>query len=202
MNNKKIRQITGLGILTALLVVLGIISNYVTIESVNINLTLVPIVIGACIYGPFAGLFLGLVDGIITIVAPATLAIFIPYNPVLTILLCLVKTGAAGYLSGLFFKLLRKKNSIVAAIVASVSAPIINTSIFLIGAICFFLPLYEGNGQPAIIYLLVATLSINFVIELFLSSFLSPTVHRVIKYATRNYDIGDVYEDEEVDSQE
>ena len=63
MKNQKVKRMTGIAILTAVTIVLALISNNVTIATVNINLALIPLVVGACIYGPTAGLLLGIVDG-------------------------------------------------------------------------------------------------------------------------------------------
>ena len=79
MKNKSIKKMTGLSLLTAVTVVLALLSN-VTIGTVNLNLALIPIVVGACIYGPSGGLFLGIVDGALTCVAPSTLSLFMTHN--------------------------------------------------------------------------------------------------------------------------
>ena len=85
-NTKKMSRIA---ILSAVLVSLALVSNYVTIGTVNINLALIPIVIGACLYGPLVGFILGMLDGFIIIFAPSTLALFMTHNPFFTIVLCL-----------------------------------------------------------------------------------------------------------------
>lgn len=54
MKNYRVKRMTGISILAAVTIVLALISNNVTIATVNINLALIPIVVGACIYGPTA----------------------------------------------------------------------------------------------------------------------------------------------------
>ena len=78
MNNNKIKKLTGTSIFMALVIVLQLISNYITLGPVSITLALVPIALGAIIYGPLTGLFLGLIHGAIVIVSPSTLAAFMP----------------------------------------------------------------------------------------------------------------------------
>ena len=178
MNNReKIQKITGISILIGLAIALTFISNYIPAGMVNINLTLVVIVIGACIYGPLAGLLLGVINGIITLIAPATLAVFFPLHPLLTILLCIVKTGVAGLVSGLLFKLFKSiKKEFIGTIVSSIVVPIINTGLFIIGVLLFFLDVY-GDATT----LITLVLSVNFLIEFISIVVLSPAIYRIIK---------------------
>ena len=176
-NGERIQKITGISILMTLAIVLTFISNYVPAGMVNINLTLVVIVIGACIYGPLAGALLGVINGIITLIAPATLAVFFPLHPLLTILLCIVKTGVAGLVSGLLFKLFKsRKHEFVGTIVSSIVVPIINTGIFIVGVLLFFLDVY-GDATT----LITLVLSVNFLIEFISIVVLSPAIYRIIK---------------------
>lgn len=180
----KTKRMTSIAILGAICVVLGLISNYVTIGSVNINLALIPIVVGACIYGPLVGLGLGVIDGIIIMFAPSTLTYFISHNVLATIVLCLVKTGLAGYLSGILFKLLKSKNDLFAVIVASLIVPVVNTLIFLGGVFLFFIPVYANLAKDnnVIVFIITSILTINFLIEFIVNLVLSPSIYRVIKY--------------------
>ncbi|MGN1295502.1 MAG: ECF transporter S component [Bacilli bacterium] len=200
MKKNKLRYISGVAILTAITVILGLVGTYAPKFQVSINFALIPIVIGACVYGPLAGLFLGLVDGVICIVDPATISSFWAFNPVVTIILCLLKTGLAGLCAGFIYKFLRKKNQIVASTVAAFFVPLINTTTFIIGVLLFFVPLYDswaGGAGKGLGLLFTATLLINLLVEIAYTALLSPAIHRIIKIATKNVSIGDVYEDEE-----
>ena len=103
-----VRTIAGLGVLTAMVVVLQLLSNYVQFGPVSITLSLFPIAVGAMLFGPFGGLFLGLVDGVIVLTAPSTISFFFAYTPIGTIFVCLAKTGLAGFIAGWIFKLHKK----------------------------------------------------------------------------------------------
>ena len=103
-----VRTIAGLGVLTAMVVVLQLLSNYVQFGPVSITLSLFPIAVGAMLYGPFGGLFLGLVDGAVVLSAPSTISFFFAYSPIGTVAICLLKTGLAGFVAGLIFKLYKK----------------------------------------------------------------------------------------------
>ncbi len=113
-----VKTIAGLGILTAMVVVLQLLSNYVQFGPVSITLALFPIAVGAMLYGPLGGLFLGLIDGVLVLTAPSTISFFFAYTPIGTIIVCLLKTGLAGFFSGLIFKLYKRdiKVEFVAAI--------------------------------------------------------------------------------------
>lgn len=119
-----VRTIAGLGVLTAMVVVLQLLSNYVQFGPVSITLSLFPIAVGAMLFGPFGGLFLGLVNGVLVLTAPSTISFFFAYSPVGTIVVCLLKTGLAGFVAGLIFKLY-KKNINVELISAIVLLPLI-----------------------------------------------------------------------------
>ena len=178
-----IKFITGLGLLLAVEVVLSFISNYIP-GSVNPNLALIPISIGAILYGPLGGAILGAANGIITIIAPQTIAFFVPVNLIATIVLCILKTGLAGVVASVVYRLLKKWNEKIAIVLSSFLVPIVNTGIFILGVLMFFLSIY-GEGQAAVGALFSTVISINFAIELILSILLAPAVVYVINIASK-----------------
>ena len=196
-NSQRVKKLVGLATLTALVVGLQFLSNYVSFGSISITLALIPIAMGAILYGPLAGLFLGAVMGAIVIAAPSTQAVFMPVNPAATIILCLLKTAIAGLVSGLLFKLfafiakkqkdVKKKKILFAAgvIVAALVVPVINTGLFIIGASIFFMDLF-GN----FITIIDAVITTNFLVEFLVSAILSPALVTLIKVLTRQYDLG------------
>ncbi len=187
-NKISTRQIAGMGIISALTFVLGFVSNYVSFGPVNINLALVPIVVGACIYGPWWGFFLGTLDGLIILFAPSTLTYFMPANAVATVIICIFKTGLGGLIAGYLYKLIYKKQDLVASIVASLVVPLVNTGLFILGAYLFFLSIYGD-----ILTLFTAVITVNFGIEFAVAIVLSPVVYKILKIATKGKDIGSVY---------
>ena len=196
-NRQQIKKLVGVATLTALVVGLQFLSNYVSFGSISITLALIPIAMGAILYGPLAGLFLGAVMGAIVIAAPSTQAVFMPVNPAATIILCLLKTAIAGLVSGLLFKLfafiakkqndVKKKKILFAAgvIVAALVVPVINTGLFIVGASIFFMDLF-GN----FITIIDAVITTNFLVEFLVSAILSPALVTLIKVLTRQYDLG------------
>lgn len=175
--NQKIKKITGVGVMLALTIVLQIVSSHIRFGTVEIALGLIPMILGACIYGPAAGFLLGSAQGIVIMLSPATLAAFMPVNPIATILLCILKTGLAGLASGYIYRALSKKNSLLGVGISSIISPIINTGIYICGVLIFFLEVY-GNSVSALI---VGTLTINFLIEIVVMAILVPIFERILK---------------------
>ena len=185
--------IAGVGILTAIEIVLYIAGSFIVIGGVNINLALVPIAFGAIMYGPLCGLFLGLVNGCAVLLTPATQA-FISVSAIGTVLVCLLKCSLAGLASGLIYKLINNRNDIVATVIASIVVPIINTVIFITGCLIFF----DGAFQDLIL-LLVST---SFLIELGSTAALTPGIIRVLKVVNAKEENVEQVETPEVEDEE
>lgn len=183
MKNISVRKITGVAILVALVIVLQIIGNYVTLGPISINLALIPIAIGAIMFGPLAGALLGLVDGVLCIVAPSTLEFFMPFAPFWTILTCLVKTSAAGALAGLVYRLISKKNDTVAIIVSSLLIPVVNTGIFALASFTVVsnaIANLNATNINVMKFVFLFVIGWNFIFEFGVTSVLSPTIVKVI----------------------
>ena len=174
------RQIVITGLLLALEIIFQVIGNYLQFGPVNINLSLITIVMAAVICGPLSGAVVGFFNGIMALLSPSTIAVFMPISPVGTVLACLLKCTVAGLVAGFVFKLLKKKNQVVALIVSSLLVPIINTGIFVICCLIFFMPLLEGSvssDYPNIwAVLLFAFIGWNFVFEIITTVALSVPV--------------------------
>lgn len=187
MKNFNTRRIAALGTLTALCVALQVMSNYITFGPVSITLALIPVVIGAILYGVKGGAFLGAVVGIVVLLSPSTSG-FLAFNPVMTIILCLVKTSLAGAVSALLFKAINKKKTLPAVVVSSLIVPIINTGLFAIGVLLFFLPLF-GEGIEAVKYLFLTVIGINFIVEFLVNALLASTIYYLIKLIAKKFNI-------------
>ena len=192
MNSQKIKRMVGIASLAAVVVVLQLIANYIPGPGgVSITLALIPLVIGAIIYGPTGGAILGVIMGGIILTAPST-ASFLNVRPFITVVLCLVKTGVAGLVSGLVFNLLKKHNFTVAVVTASILVPILNTGIFSIGCMLFYMETLAewAGGSNAITFLFLTMIGINFIVEFIINSVLSPTVLYIVKIVSRNFNVG------------
>ena len=170
--NKRIttQQIVGTGLLLALEIIFQIIGNYLQIGPVNINLSLVTVVLGAVLYGPLSGAVLGFFNGLIVLLSPSTIAIFMPISPVGTVIACLLKCTIAGLVAGLLFKLFKNKNNLVGLIISSLLVPIINTGIFSVVCLLFFRPFLESGVSETFpnigAFLIFGVIGINFIVEI------------------------------------
>ena len=177
--------IVGIGMITAIVVVLQFVSMALRFGTFSITLTLVPIVVGAALYGKATGAWLGFVFGVAVLLtgdAAAFLAINIPG----TIATVLVKGAMAGLCAGLVYHLVAKKNQVVAVLLSSITAPIVNTGIFLLGCRLFFYDTVQAWGtglgfENTFVYMIVGLVGINFIIELGVNLVLNPAILQIIK---------------------
>lgn len=179
-----VRNMPYIALLLAIEIVLQFIGNMVAFGPVSINLSLVPIALGAILFGPWVGLFLGLINSIFVLLAPST-ALFYNISVVGTIITCLVKSTLAGFLGGIFYLLLNKKNNFVASVVASITLPVVNTGVFIICCLVFFRPLLEeySTGFTNIYeFLFIGMIGWNFIFEIGTSLVLVYPIYRIIAY--------------------
>jgi len=187
MEQKRIatRTLTGLALFTAIVVVLQLLGSFIRFGPFSISLVLVPIVVGAALYGPAAGAWLGFVFGLVVLLS-GDAAAFLAVNPLGTILTVLVKGAGAGFLAGLCYRALAKVNDWLAVIAAAVVAPVVNTGIFLVGCLLFFMPTITewatAMGFPSVgNYMIFGLVGANFLFELLFNIVLSPVIVRLIK---------------------
>lgn len=181
-NRFNANTIIGLGLLTAIVVVMQFISMGLRFGTFSITLTLIPIVVGAALYGWISGAWLGFVFGVSVLLtgdANAFLAVNIPG----TITTVLVKGVLAGLFAGLVYELISKKNQIAAVLVSAVVAPVVNTGVFILGSYVFFFDYLSGlaEGTNLLVFILVALVGINFFIELGTNLVLNPAILQIIR---------------------
>ena len=177
-----VSTIVGMGLLTAIVVVLQLVSMALRFGMFSIILTLVPIVVGAALYNWKAGAWLGLVfGGAVLITGDA--AAFLQINAIGTIITVLVKGAMAGLVAGLVYHLISKKNQIAGVIAAAIAAPLVNTGIFLLGSAVFFLDTIKtwAGDTNVFVYMLVGLVGFNFFIELGINIILNPTILQIIR---------------------
>ena len=190
-NTKRIRNLVLLAILAALIVGLQFIGG-ISIGPFSITLTLIPIVVGAILLGPVFGAVLGLVFGLIVSIFsitgrdPGGQMVFAA-SPVIAWALCLLKGAAAGFLPAVVYRAVKQKT--LAAYLASMTAPVANTGIFIVGMLLFFRPLLEtwAGGQNALVYAITGLAGINFLIEFAVAVLFAPAVAIVVKSVGKSY---------------
>ncbi len=194
---------TELAILLALVVVL---QSIFSIGFINICLCLIPITLGAIILDWKGGAALGIAFGILAAfwgIMGKDLFTFYLFaaNPVMTIVICLVKGAMAGIAPALLYKWLSKyeyKNSkLVASVVASLSAPIINTGIFALGCMIIKNDVIEAvlnlGEQLQVTFdvsnfftlLFVTLIGVNFFIEFAVNAVFSPALNKVAEIVNK-----------------
>ena len=192
---QKTLKLVQLALLVALIFVMQYLGTVTTAAfkgiGVELSFVLVPIVIGAFLLGPIEGGILGFVFGVMTVVltviAPSSsMYIVFESNPIVFSLLAITKATLAGLGAGLIYRGLNKifkgKRGYLSTLIASASAPIINTGIYLIGMSCFFSGVISEkfSGGENVFIFLVALIWLNFLIELGINVILSPAVVRIV----------------------
>lgn len=208
-NSLQIKRLVGIATLCAIAFVLqfwiaGILPKLPIGGGTAVNLALIPVVVGAILYGPLGGLSVGLFLGAVTLLpGQGAEGFFVNwYMVLLAIILCLGKTGLAGFVAGLLFKLIYKKNYIVAIFVAAAVAPTINsaTFLFLYGVLVFI-----QTGQAYSVSFMAILLMVVFAYsaEVTVNIVLAPGIAHLIKIVSKNYNLGftfdSVEDDEEVE---
>ena len=187
----KTLKLTTLAILTALVIVLQLICTVIKFGPFSITLALTPIIIGAAIYGPLTGAFLGFIFGVVVFITGLTgmdggfILMMMEYSAFGTTFLCLLKGAMAGFVAGLIFPLLSKCNKTLASIVTSAVTPIVNTGLFALGMMTIFYGFLAGNaadGENPIGMLFLSWIGINFIVEFITNIALGTALTRVVDY--------------------
>ena len=181
---QKTKKLVGVGLLTAIVVVLQALAVAIRPTGIfNISLVLVPIVVGAALYGHKAGAWLGFVFSVVVLFTDS--AAFMAINVPGTIITVLVKGTIAGFIAGLAYLALEKKSRQLAVTAAAIACPVTNTGLFLLGCVVFFMDTINGwaaasGYASAGTYLIVGMVGVNFLIELAVNIVLSSVIVRII----------------------
>lgn len=194
----KTLRLVQLSLLAAIIVVLQQIVIPLP-GGLTLSLTLVPIVVGAALFGPAAGAVLGGVFGavvtflVITGRAGELSTMMWLASPVMTVLICLLKGVAAGWLAGLLARA-EGKASMPRLVLAAAVAPVANTGIFLLG----MLTVFRGtmlefaarigmSGVSALYFAIIVLVGLNFVVEFTANVLLSPAIAHIVRTVRRLY---------------
>lgn len=188
MNNQKIKRMAGIALLMALVVVMQFVGGIIPpVGGFTISLVLIPIVLGAAVFGPGAGALLGATFGAVVYIncitgADPGGAMVFQSNPVLCFLVVMGKGILAGFASGAVYKLLKDKNPYIAMILAAIVCPVVNTGIFVACMLLFFIDVLAAwaGGADVVGYILTGLILANFVPELIINVAFSPAGQRII----------------------
>ena len=182
-NHASVVRLTSLAILAALVVVLQTVASGIRIGPVPISLTLVPIVVGAILFGPGAGAGLGAVFGIVCLIAGITGAdqftnVLWVASPFWLVVVCVGKAVLCGLCAGLVAKALRQRQTI-----SCILAAFVNTGVFAIGMLTVFKPVLQdyAGGTNIVYFLFVAFIGVNFLVEFAVNAALSAAIARIVQ---------------------
>ena len=194
-------QLTELAILLALVIALQSISS---VGVVTLCLCLVPITLSAIVLDWKCGGILGFAFGLVAlfwgIVGKDLFTLYLfQANPIMTILICIVKGALCGIVPAFVYNWLKKFNPIAASIAAAVCAPVVNTGIFALGCIIIQgdvitaaqrvgVP-YDPSTSTFMALLFGVIITANFFIELLINIVFAPSLNKMAEVVTKRINI-------------
>ena len=186
---KNVKKMTGVALLMALVVVLQLLGGMIPpVGGVTISLVLIPIVMGATLYGPQTGALLGAAFGVVVVIGCISGtdvggAMVFQANPILCVLVVMGKGILAGFLSGVVYAALKQKNSTLAMVLAAAVCPVVNTGTFVLCMAAFFMDVLSvwAGGSNVLGYILSGLMLCNFVPELVINLIFSGAGARILK---------------------
>ncbi len=198
----KTKQKTQQLVIYALLSAIIIVVSFLPIRTLGLEITLsmVPVAVGAALYGPVGGTILGGVFGLVSFITcfgyspfgAALLAI----DPIRTFLVCVPSRMLAGALAGLAAYGMKKVfskdcHNTISQLIGSITAPILNTVFFMSTlCLCFYNTDYIqgfvtalGAANPIIFILLFV--GINGVAEIIAGIVLAFPITKAVAKVTR-----------------
>lgn len=140
--------IAGGGLLAAIAAVLQFVGSAIRLGPFSVSLVLIPIVLGAALYGWGMGCWLGLVFGTVVLLS-GDAGLFLAADPGGAIVTVLRKGIACGAAAGLCCRWLHPRYPRLSILLSALAAPLVNTGVFLLGRRLFFMPLISQWAQQA-----------------------------------------------------
>lgn len=190
-NRAKIMKMTTLAILVATVLLFQFLGSFIKIGPTSITLVLVPIVLGGILLGPSSGAFLGLIFGAMTLWAgisgtDAFTNILFTSQPYATTAICIGKAVLAGFIPALAYRAVSQINKIFATFLAAALAPVVNTGVFVLGALFLVnetltanLGAFGAEGMTLVYFVIIGCAGFNFIGELIANLILSPVITTV-----------------------
>ena len=171
-------------VFTALVIILQFMGSFIRFSTFSISLVLIPIVLGAATCGVKFGTWLGFVFGIVVLIS-GDAAPFMAIDLAGTLITVILKGTACGLAAGAVYKAIEKYNHYLAVIAAAIVCPLVNTGIFLLGCLVFFMQAITEWGiaegfTNVFAYMFVVLVGGNFLFELGTNIVLSPIIVRVL----------------------
>lgn len=189
---KKTQTVVVMGLLTAIIVVLQIFAAGIQLGSLfNITLVLAPIIVGAALYGWKAGAWLGMVFSAVVLLSGQA-SFFMAMSIPGTVVTVLLKGTLAGIAGGLMYRLIEKKNRTAAVIAAGIVTPVVNTGVYILGCLVFFMDYLQAATEASkyntlFAYILFFVVGSNFIVELAINLVLSSAIVLILNVAKKNF---------------
>lgn len=185
-------KLVQIALITAIVIILQLLGAFIRLGTFSVSLVLVPIVIGAVLFGPVAGAWFGLVFGG-TVLLSGEASLFLGFSPEGTIFIVLLKGTLAGFLSGIVYKALGAKHKYPAILLSAAVCPIVNTGVFLIGCMTIFYKYLPSIGEAIglstignpFVFVITLLIGLNFVFELVVNVALAPVIVRITDLGRR-----------------
>jgi len=187
------RNVALTGILAAFVLLFQAGLGAVKIGATSFSLVLIPIVLGSCLVDPIAGGILGFEFSLIVFIYGVTggdafTFIMLDANPFATVLIIFAKGILAGFVPGVIYNALKGKNAKVGVITAALSAPLINTLIFVLLTLAFgnsfsaaFIEKgFIGDATALTYFVFIGCAGINFIVEFCVNVVATPLFFTVI----------------------
>lgn len=175
MKSSKVSTLVRLALLSAIIVIMAFTPlGFLNIGPFAITFLTIPVIIGAITMGPAAGLFLGVLFGLMSFIqcfqGSALGSILLSINPFLTFFNCMVPRLLMGWLCGLLYKFMNRngKDGIIAVGTASISGALMNTLFFMTSfMLCFGSTEYVQNMQGGmnVFVFLAGMVGLNGIVE-------------------------------------
>ncbi len=196
MKKKKLFKLTLLALFAALLMVMNFTPiGYIPTGAFNITLIFLPVIFGAITLGPSCGAILGGLFGLTSflqafgiggMIDPMAGPLFND-NPLGYTVVCLLPRIIMGFVVGWIFKSLQKidKTKIISHAVASISAVVINTSLFLTSYYLVYRNTILAGTTVKVI--LLSAISLNSLCELLIALIVGTAVSKAITFVMKKY---------------
>ncbi len=195
---QSILKLVQFALLTAITMVLHFSGAAIPAFGTKISLVLIPLALCAMLLGPIYGAALGLIYGTTVFVSlgvmhldPMTGFMF-DHSPVMTALICMVKTTAAGFGAGWVYNLFKDKKPLLAVFLSAILVPTLNTGLFILGCLCImgtieaFLS-FANLDYSGVYFIMIVCAGVNYALELAVNVIFAPALERIIRMVRKQF---------------
>lgn len=197
-NTRTIRLVQ-LALFTAIIAIMAFTPlGYIRLPGLSIALIVIPVTVGAILMGPLAGLILGGIFGLTSLIQcfgidPFGTALF-AINPLGTIILCMLPRILMGWLTGVIYQVVKKKDrtKFLSHMAANLAGPILNTVLFMSSLVIIFYrtEFIQGFatelGTSNVISFIILFVGINAVVEAVLCVLVGTAITRSLEVVLKS----------------